>query len=241
MDTENGTVVTFRKRSRSTEQSAKMWAMLHEVATQVDWYGQKIAAEDWKDMFTASLRHARVVPGIDKGPFVPLGMHTSTMTIEEMTNLIELIYAFGAEHNVVFKDPRQEEQPNPADHSPDDQPGSGYMSPSPETDEAGDSPSTLASSPLSEAKLRQHLMDFARKALTTASDAHLTTVQRTTAIEQMLASYRSELTESLWSKLSGVMIAIPHVITGKRTADEARAYIARDVLDCQPSEIGGAA
>lgn len=104
---EAGTVVTFRKKSRSTEQSAKMWAMLHEVSEQVEWYGHKIDAEDWKDMFTASLRHARVVPGIDKGTFVPLGMRTSTMTIEEMTNLIELIYAFGAEHNVIFKDPKQ--------------------------------------------------------------------------------------------------------------------------------------
>jgi len=103
---EEGTVVTFRKKSRSSEQSAKMWAMLHEIAEQVDWYGQKLEAEDWKDIATASLRHARVVPGIDKGTYVPLGMHTSTMTIEEMTNLIDLLYAFGAEHNVIFKEPK---------------------------------------------------------------------------------------------------------------------------------------
>lgn len=108
-----GTVVTFRKKSRSSEQSAKMWAMLHEVSEQVDWYGQKLDAEDWKDVFTASLRHARVVPGIDKGTFVPLGMRTSTMTIEEMSQLIELIHAFGAQpdHPVIFKDLK--EQPNP--------------------------------------------------------------------------------------------------------------------------------
>jgi hypothetical protein len=117
---EVGTVVTFRKKSRSTEQSAKMWAMLHEVAEQVEWYGQKLDAEDWKDMFTASLRHARVVPGIDKGTYVPLGMRTSTMTIEEMTNLIELIYAFGADpaHPVIFKEPKEQEsgsRPEPAE------------------------------------------------------------------------------------------------------------------------------
>lgn len=132
---EPGTVVTFRKKSRSTEQSAKMWAMLHEVAEQVEWYGQKIDAEDWKDMFTASLRHARVVPGIDKGTFVPLGMHTSTMTIEEMTNLIELIYAFGAdpEHPVIFKDPKQDTDDAPS-------------SPSTSSDAAGE-PKTSTDSP----------------------------------------------------------------------------------------------
>lgn len=237
---EVGTIVEFRKKTRSHEQSAKMHAMLGEVAAQVVWYGTKLKVEDWKNIFTASLRKAQVVPGIDPGTVVPLGIHTSTMTVDEMSNMIEAIYAFGAERDVVFKDPKQEEeQTNPADHSPDDQPGSGDTPPSPENDEAGDSPSTLASSPISEAKLRQHLMDFARKALKTATDMQLTPDQRTKAIDQMLASYRSELPESLWSKLSGVMIAIPHVITGKRTIDEARAYIARDVLDCQPSEIGG--
>ena len=120
---ELGTVVTFRKKSRSSEQSAKMWAMLHEVAEQVEWYGAKLEASDWKDVFSASLRHARVVPGIDKGTFVPLGMHTSTMTIDEMGSLIELIYAFGAEHNVIFKEPKEQEsgssapEPVPAEDS----------------------------------------------------------------------------------------------------------------------------
>lgn len=105
---EPGTVVTFRKKSRSTEQNSKLHAMLGEVSKQVEWHGQYLDLEDWKDMFTASLRHARVVPGIDRGTYVPLGMHTSTLTIEEMSNLIELIYAFGADpdHPVVFKEPK---------------------------------------------------------------------------------------------------------------------------------------
>lgn len=139
---ENGTVVTFRKKSRSTDQSAKMWAMLHEVSEQVDWYGQKLDPEDWKDVFTASLRHARVVPGIDKGTYVPLGMRTSTMTIDEMSNLIELIYAFGAqpEHPVVFKEPNQNTNSEPAPSPVGSEPGepsslpeeAGASSPSPD-------------------------------------------------------------------------------------------------------------
>ncbi len=125
---EMGTVVTFRKKSRSTEQNSKLHAMLGEVAKQVEWHGQFLDLDDWKDMFTASLRHARVVPGIDKGTYVPLGMHTSTLTIEEMSNLIELIYAFGAERGVVFKEPK----------APD--PGASPSAP----DAGGDSPSLPA-------------------------------------------------------------------------------------------------
>ena len=53
---EPGTVIEFRKARRSTDQNALLWAMLTDVARQVDWYGQKLTAADWKDVFTASLR-----------------------------------------------------------------------------------------------------------------------------------------------------------------------------------------
>ncbi|CAN7396124.1 recombination protein NinB [Neorhizobium sp. LjRoot104] len=146
---EPGTVVTFRKKSRSTEQNAKLHAMLGEVAKQVEWHGQFLDPDDWKDMFTASLRHARVVPGIDRGTYVPLGMHTSTLTIEEMSNLIELIYAFGAEHGVVFKDPKEPDQPDSGENSPSP-PEAGDPAPMSPAEEVGDPP--LTSSTLSDSE-----------------------------------------------------------------------------------------
>jgi hypothetical protein len=98
-----GSRVEFKTPRRSTDQNSLLWALLTEVATQVDWYGQKLTPEDWKDIMSASLRKARVVPGLDGG-FVPLGMRTSDMSKAEMSALIELIYAFGAEHGVIFND-----------------------------------------------------------------------------------------------------------------------------------------
>jgi hypothetical protein len=98
------TRVEFKKPRRSLEANARMWAMLTEVAQQVEWYGEKLTPEDWKDVFSASLRRARVVPGIDAGSFVPLGMRTSDMSKEEMSHLMELIAAFGAERGVRFGD-----------------------------------------------------------------------------------------------------------------------------------------
>jgi hypothetical protein len=99
---EPGTVIEFRKARRSTDQNALLWAMLTDVSQQVEWYGQKLTAEDWKDVFTASLRKSRVIPGIEAGSFVVLGMRTSDMTKDEFSNLIELIHAFAAERGVVF-------------------------------------------------------------------------------------------------------------------------------------------
>ena len=99
-----GTVVEFRAPRRSTEQNALMWSLLGQISKQVVWYGQKLSSEDWKDVLSASLRKTRVVPGIDDGTFVPLGMRTSQMTKQELSDLLELIWAFGAERGVKFRE-----------------------------------------------------------------------------------------------------------------------------------------
>lgn len=100
----DGWIVTISEPKRSLEQNAALWSALHEIAAQIEWYGQKLSAEDWKDMLTASLRKSRVVPGIDPGSYVVTGLHTSKMTVAEMSALLELAYAFGAERGVVFHD-----------------------------------------------------------------------------------------------------------------------------------------
>lgn len=99
-----GTTVEFRAPRRSNDQNALMWSLLSQISKHVDWYGTKLSSEDWKDVLTASLRRTRVVPGIDAGTFVPLGMRTSQMTKEEISELLELIYAFGAERGVRFRE-----------------------------------------------------------------------------------------------------------------------------------------
>lgn len=100
----HGMRVEFREPKRSDDQNKKLWASLADISRQVEWYGIHLPPEDWKDVFTASLRKARVVPGIDAGTFVPLGMRTSDMTKKEMGDLLELIMAFGAERGVTFHD-----------------------------------------------------------------------------------------------------------------------------------------
>jgi hypothetical protein len=100
----DGTIVTFRAASRSLEQNAKLHAMLADVSHQVVWYGTKLCVEDWKRIFAASLQKVRVVPGIDAGTFVPVGLRTRDMTISEMSDMIELIYAFGSERGVEWTD-----------------------------------------------------------------------------------------------------------------------------------------
>ncbi len=89
--------------TRTQEQNRKMWACLHDISEQVNWHGNYLIPEEWKDVLTASLKKQRAVPGVDGG-FVILGVSTRKMTIKEMTELIELAQAFGAQQGVTFKD-----------------------------------------------------------------------------------------------------------------------------------------
>ena len=59
-----GHVVEIKAPTRSLEQNAAMWAMLGDVSKQVNWYGQKLTPEEWKDVFSASLKGQKAVPGI---------------------------------------------------------------------------------------------------------------------------------------------------------------------------------
>ncbi len=102
----DGTRVDFKEPKRSLPQNDRMWAMLTEIATQLPWHGIKLSADDYKLLFLDALkRELRVVPNIDGNGFVNLGRSSSDLSKAEMTDLIEIIAAFGANHGVVFHDP----------------------------------------------------------------------------------------------------------------------------------------
>jgi hypothetical protein len=101
----SGTRVEFKAARRTLDQNSKLWAMLTEVATQVNWHGAKLTPNDWKLVFLDALkRETRAVPNIDGTGFVELGRSSSDLSKSEMGDLIELIYAFGATHGVKFRE-----------------------------------------------------------------------------------------------------------------------------------------
>jgi hypothetical protein len=104
----DGYEVKISEKTRSVSQNAHLWAVLSDISEQVDWYGQKLSAEDWKHILSASLlREQRMAPGINGG-FVVLGQSTSKMTKAEFSDLLELAYAFGSEKGVTFHVSQQE-------------------------------------------------------------------------------------------------------------------------------------
>ena len=100
LDAPEGHVVTVKPPTRSLEQNALLWSCLNDIASQVVWHGRKLDSTSWKHIFTSSLKRQDVVPNLDGTGFVVLGQSTSKMTKAEMSDLLELIQAFGAQHNV---------------------------------------------------------------------------------------------------------------------------------------------
>ena len=96
--------LTLAPEKRSDAQNRRLWAMLRDISQQVDWHGNKLSDEEWKDVFTAALKRQKAVPGLDGG-FVVCGQRTSKMTKAEMAELQELMEAFGAQQGVRFAAP----------------------------------------------------------------------------------------------------------------------------------------
>lgn len=105
--------VHVKEPKRSNPQNRLMWALLQDVSRQVLWHGQRYDKSDWKDIFTAlwlseKKLEQRMAPAI-RGGVVMLGVRTSKMRKENMTELIEIIYWFGSERNVRWSDDSRRE------------------------------------------------------------------------------------------------------------------------------------
>jgi hypothetical protein len=102
--------VELKAPKRSIPQNDRMWAMLTEVARQVDWHGLKLTPDDWKLIFLDALKQEmRLVPNINGTGFVNLGRSSSDLSKEEFGDLFLVIEAFGAQHDVVFTEPAARE------------------------------------------------------------------------------------------------------------------------------------
>lgn len=103
-----GTRVVFKESKRTTDQNSKFWAMLTEVAVQVEWHGKKLTPDSWKLLFLDALTNEmNLVPNLEGTGFVNLGRSSSNLSKADFANLLELITAFGANHGVVFRDPTE--------------------------------------------------------------------------------------------------------------------------------------
>ena len=102
-----GSVVTVTDGpNRTLEQNAKFWAMIEDLRKHYAAMSPPRAYT--KEQMRTAVMHAagwqvEFVTGLDGQPF-PAGYHSSTLTISQMSDLIEWMYAHGAENGVVWKE-----------------------------------------------------------------------------------------------------------------------------------------
>lgn len=105
----DGTRVEFKAEKRTTEQSDKMWAMLTDIAKQATHCGRRYSTDAWKVLFLHALGHeVQFIPALQGQTFIPYGQRSSDLSKEEMSNMIELMYSYGAEHGVKWHDKTKE-------------------------------------------------------------------------------------------------------------------------------------
>lgn len=97
-------VVNIREATRTTEQNAKMHAMLSDLSRAKP-EGRRHVPEVWKAIMMAACGHQiQFENGLDGQPF-PIGFRSSRLSKAQMSELIECIYEYGARHNVQWSEP----------------------------------------------------------------------------------------------------------------------------------------
>lgn len=106
--------VVVRAATRNSVQNAKLYAMLSDISRQIQWAGKVRDVDTWKRLLTAGWLRARgesveILPAIDGHGVDVVFRRTSNLSIKECAELIEYVYAWGAEQGVRFSAPEWRE------------------------------------------------------------------------------------------------------------------------------------
>jgi hypothetical protein len=108
-DAPPGYVVKVSAETRRDAQNRKLWPMLADIQKQVPGF-RGYSTEDIKLRFLNALGvEMRFLPELEGQGMFPVGLRSSTLTVQQFAGLIELLYAFGAKHKVKWSEPRSNE------------------------------------------------------------------------------------------------------------------------------------
>lgn len=101
----DGHVVKLGAETRRDAQNRKLWPMLQDLRSQVPELAS-YALDDIKLRFLNALgAEMRFLPALENEGMFPVGLKSSTLTVQQFAGLIELIYAYGAKHGVRWSEP----------------------------------------------------------------------------------------------------------------------------------------
>lgn len=101
-------VAIIRKATRTDEQNRKLWPMLEDLRRQVPDM-QRFTRDDIKLRFLNALGvEMRFLPELDGAGMFPTGLRSSTLSKEQFSALIEILYEYGARKGVQWTEDRRD-------------------------------------------------------------------------------------------------------------------------------------
>lgn len=102
--------VEVKEEKRSDAENRLLHAMLTHISRTQEWVGQKRDVEVWKRLLTAAWCRANgeqieLLPALDGYGVDIVFRRTSQLTRKECADLIEFIFSWGANNDVVFPEP----------------------------------------------------------------------------------------------------------------------------------------
>ena len=90
---------------RTVSQNSKLWPLLREVSEQLEHCGRKYSPEEWLAIFMHACGHQmKFLPALDGNSFVAYRASSRTLSVEQMSELIECILAEGTQRGVKFRE-----------------------------------------------------------------------------------------------------------------------------------------
>lgn len=103
----DGYVVKVAAETRRDAQNRKLWPMLTDLQQQVEELAT-YSADDIKLRFLHALgAEMRFLPALEGQGMFPIGLRSSTLTVDQFSALVELLYVYGARHGVRWSDPAE--------------------------------------------------------------------------------------------------------------------------------------
>lgn len=106
----DGYMVKIGAETRRDAQNRRLWPMLEDIRQQVPGF-EAYSTEDIKLRFLNALgTEMRFLPELEGQGMFPVGLRSSTLTVQQFSGLLELLFAFGAKHGVRWSDPTIQER-----------------------------------------------------------------------------------------------------------------------------------
>lgn len=104
-----GYVCTVKEPTRSSAENNLLHALIDEIARKIEWAGQRRSPEIWKRLLVAAWCRTRghsveILPALDGHGVDIVPARTSKLSKGECAELIEYIYAWGADNGIAWNE-----------------------------------------------------------------------------------------------------------------------------------------